>query len=176
MARVKQTARKSTGGKIPRKQLATKAARKSAPATDVARSRIATVQELWHSVRFVSTRKAQIFWFANYHFSAWRGNLLRVSVVICVFKPLHWPHHRKPPRHSSLDSWKMQIYVPSMPGGSPSCQKIYNSPSEFKGNIRVRGKRGWRVKVLSQNRTKINTTGTRLDGDHTIMCRGEKGI
>ena len=33
MVRVKQTARKSTGGKIPRKQLATKAARKSAPAT-----------------------------------------------------------------------------------------------------------------------------------------------
>ena len=31
MARVKQTARKSTGGKIPRKQLATKAARKAAP-------------------------------------------------------------------------------------------------------------------------------------------------
>jgi histone H3 len=33
MARTKQTARKSTGGKQPRKQLATKAARKSAPAT-----------------------------------------------------------------------------------------------------------------------------------------------
>ncbi|XP_065575987.1 uncharacterized protein LOC136037278 [Artemia franciscana] len=33
MARIKQTARKSTGGKAPRKQLATKAARKSAPAT-----------------------------------------------------------------------------------------------------------------------------------------------
>ena len=31
-ARTKQTARKSTGGKAPRKQLATKAARKSAPA------------------------------------------------------------------------------------------------------------------------------------------------
>jgi histone H3 len=31
MARTKQTARKSTGGKIPRKQLATKASRKSAP-------------------------------------------------------------------------------------------------------------------------------------------------
>jgi len=30
MARTKQTARKSTGGKAPRKQLATKAARKSA--------------------------------------------------------------------------------------------------------------------------------------------------
>ena len=33
MARTKQTARKSTGGKAPRKQLATKAARKQAPAT-----------------------------------------------------------------------------------------------------------------------------------------------
>jgi len=33
MARTKQTARKSTGGKAPRKKLATKAARKSAPQT-----------------------------------------------------------------------------------------------------------------------------------------------
>jgi len=33
MARTKQTARKTTGGKAPRKQLATKAARKSAPLT-----------------------------------------------------------------------------------------------------------------------------------------------
>ena len=33
MARTKQTARKSSGGKAPRKQLATKAARKSAPAS-----------------------------------------------------------------------------------------------------------------------------------------------
>uniref|UniRef100_A0A8D0R6L8 Core Histone H2A/H2B/H3 domain-containing protein n=1 Tax=Sus scrofa TaxID=9823 RepID=A0A8D0R6L8_PIG len=33
MARTKQTARKSTGGRAPRKQLATKAAPKSAPAT-----------------------------------------------------------------------------------------------------------------------------------------------
>src|ERR1700688_621116 len=31
MARTKQTARKSTGGKAPRKQLATKSARQSAP-------------------------------------------------------------------------------------------------------------------------------------------------
>ncbi|KAI9032071.1 briggsae CBR-HIS-71 protein [Hyaloraphidium curvatum] len=33
MARTKQTARKSSGGKAPRKQLATKAARKTAPTT-----------------------------------------------------------------------------------------------------------------------------------------------
>uniref|UniRef100_A0A8C0IB21 Histone H3 n=1 Tax=Bubo bubo TaxID=30461 RepID=A0A8C0IB21_BUBBB len=32
MARTKQTARKSTGGKAPRKQLATKETRKSTPA------------------------------------------------------------------------------------------------------------------------------------------------
>jgi len=35
MARTKQTARKSTGGKAPRKQLATKAARKSAPSVSL---------------------------------------------------------------------------------------------------------------------------------------------
>jgi histone H3 len=35
MARTKQTARKSTGGKAPRKQLATKAARKSGPMTSI---------------------------------------------------------------------------------------------------------------------------------------------
>merc|ERR1711911_427198 len=33
MVRTKRTARKSTGGKAPRKQLATKAARKAAPST-----------------------------------------------------------------------------------------------------------------------------------------------
>ena len=33
MARTKQTARKSTGGKVPRKQVASKAARKTAPAS-----------------------------------------------------------------------------------------------------------------------------------------------
>ena len=37
MARTKQTARKSTGGKAPRKQLASKASRKAAPATDGAK-------------------------------------------------------------------------------------------------------------------------------------------
>ena len=34
MARTKQTARKSTGGKAPRKQLASKAARKAVPIVD----------------------------------------------------------------------------------------------------------------------------------------------
>ena len=47
MARTKQTARKSTGGKAPRKQLATKAARKSAPTTGgVSRNKINQNQPL----------------------------------------------------------------------------------------------------------------------------------
>eukprot|EP00804_Cyclotella_cryptica_P016921 CCRYP_001869-RA/>CCRYP_001869-RA protein AED:0.41 eAED:0.67 QI:0/-1/0/1/-1/0/1/0/69 len=37
--------------------------------------------------------------------------------------------------------WKIQICVPSMPGGSPSCQKIYNSPGKFEGIMRVLGER-----------------------------------
>ncbi|EER00947.1 histone 3, putative [Perkinsus marinus ATCC 50983] len=37
MARIKQTAHKSTGGKMPRKQLASKAARKSSPAVSTIR-------------------------------------------------------------------------------------------------------------------------------------------
>ena len=38
MARTKQTARKSTGGKAPRKELATRAARKTSPATGAVRA------------------------------------------------------------------------------------------------------------------------------------------
>jgi Core histone H2A/H2B/H3/H4 len=48
MARTKQTARKSTGGKAPRKQLATKAARKSAPATGAHAPRLLLHLQLWH--------------------------------------------------------------------------------------------------------------------------------
>uniref|UniRef100_A0A669EEW6 H3 clustered histone 2 n=1 Tax=Oreochromis niloticus TaxID=8128 RepID=A0A669EEW6_ORENI len=49
MARTKQTARKSTGGKAPRKQLATKAARKSAPATGGVKNTI-PMQATYYSV------------------------------------------------------------------------------------------------------------------------------
>eukprot|EP00804_Cyclotella_cryptica_P024056 CCRYP_007289-RA/>CCRYP_007289-RA protein AED:0.52 eAED:1.00 QI:0/-1/0/1/-1/0/1/0/35 len=33
----------------------------------------------------------------------------------------------------------MQTCVRFMPGGSPSCQKICNSPGKFKGNVIVQG-------------------------------------
>ncbi|KAF6214314.1 hypothetical protein GE061_009054 [Apolygus lucorum] len=58
MARTKQTARKSTGGKAPRKQLATKAARKSAPATGGVKKPHRIVPELSLFVRSVVTRRA----------------------------------------------------------------------------------------------------------------------
>ncbi|KAK2645643.1 hypothetical protein Ddye_020838 [Dipteronia dyeriana] len=45
MARTKQTARKSTGGKDPREQLATKAVRKSAPTTGGVKKLTVTILE-----------------------------------------------------------------------------------------------------------------------------------
>jgi hypothetical protein len=79
MARTKQTARKSTGGKAPRKQLASKQARKTAPVcfsylllTDMnltasvpspllvaSRSRIVSVRVLSLCEKFVVTKSPQ---------------------------------------------------------------------------------------------------------------------
>ncbi|TKR62783.1 hypothetical protein L596_026700 [Steinernema carpocapsae] len=75
MARTKQTARKSTGGS---KQLATKAARKSAPASGgvkKSRSLTATVQEPSLSVRSVATRSRPSFSFASSPSSVWFARL-----------------------------------------------------------------------------------------------------
>ena len=58
MARTKQTARKSTGGKAPRKQLATKAARKSAPTTGGARARARDVARDERTVTTTDSRVA----------------------------------------------------------------------------------------------------------------------
>ena len=141
MARVKLTARKSTGGKAPRKQLLIKAARKAAPAIGGCKKphcyRPGTVA--LHEIH--KYQKSMDLLLYKLPFQRFVREITQ-NVVVCIFKPLHWPHHRKPPRHTLLDSWKIQICVPSMPRGSPSCQKIYNSPGEFEGNIRVRGERG----------------------------------
>ncbi|EOD41766.1 hypothetical protein EMIHUDRAFT_60979 [Emiliania huxleyi CCMP1516] len=62
MARTKQTARKSTGGDAPRRQLATKAARKSAPATGPARPPLHLVlksPKLTENAREMWTRQQQ---------------------------------------------------------------------------------------------------------------------
>lgn len=62
MARTKQTARKTTGGKAPRKQLLTKAARKSEPAAAGVKSRTPSTASSVTSVRsrwgWICTRRA----------------------------------------------------------------------------------------------------------------------
>ena len=61
MARTKQTARKSTGGKVPRKQLATKAARKSSPGSASCPSRDWCVKWLRTS-RTISVSRDLLWW------------------------------------------------------------------------------------------------------------------
>lgn len=70
MARTKQTARKSTGGKAPRKQLATKAARKSAPSTGGVKKPhryrwgwAAAVMRCTYAVKLVITGKSLLCFF-----------------------------------------------------------------------------------------------------------------
>ncbi|ODM86660.1 histone H3.2 [Orchesella cincta] len=84
MARTKQTARKSTGGKAPRKQLATKAARKSAPAPEESRSPIVTVPVPLPSEKSVVTRRALSSSSASSHSNVLFVKLLKISRPICV--------------------------------------------------------------------------------------------
>merc|ERR1712080_8379 len=92
MARTKQTARKSTGGKAPRKQLATKAARKSAPATGGVkkphRYRPGTVA-LREIRRYQKSTELLI---RKLPFQRWYVKLLKTSRQICDFNQvLLWP-------------------------------------------------------------------------------------
>ena len=102
MARTKQTARKSTGGKAPRKQLATKAARKSAPATGGVKkphryrpgalsfsflfqlSRSPHLQARWRYARFVATRSRQSCSSASCRSSALSARSRRTSKLTCA--------------------------------------------------------------------------------------------
>eukprot|EP00804_Cyclotella_cryptica_P012113 CCRYP_009829-RA/>CCRYP_009829-RA protein AED:0.22 eAED:0.22 QI:0/-1/0/1/-1/0/1/0/77 len=77
MARTKQTARHSTGGKAPRYQLATKAARRMAPASGL-KSLIVIVLALLHFAKSAATKKAQIFLSARCHSSALQGKFCRI--------------------------------------------------------------------------------------------------
>uniref|UniRef100_A0A8C1UEH0 Histone H2A/H2B/H3 domain-containing protein n=1 Tax=Cyprinus carpio TaxID=7962 RepID=A0A8C1UEH0_CYPCA len=98
MARTKQTARKSTGGKAPRKQLATKAARKSAPSTGGVKKP--------HRYRpgTVALREIRRY---------------QKSTELLIRK---LPFQR-PARHTWSVCLKTLTCVPSMPSVSPSCPK-----------------------------------------------------
>ncbi|KAF7085521.1 hypothetical protein CFC21_088935 [Triticum aestivum] len=96
MARTKQTARKSTGGKAPRKQLATKAARKSAPTTGGVkkphRHRPGTVAL---RLRSASTSRARSYSSGSFHSRGLLGRLPRTSRLTSASRAMRcWPFRR----------------------------------------------------------------------------------
>uniref|UniRef100_A0A8P0S7G5 Histone H3 n=1 Tax=Canis lupus familiaris TaxID=9615 RepID=A0A8P0S7G5_CANLF len=96
-ARTTQTARKSTGGEAPRKQLATKAARKSAPSTGGVRK--------------------------PHRYSVWCEKLLRTSKQICASRVQLLVLCRRQVRPIRWASLKTPTCVLSMPNVSQLCQK-----------------------------------------------------
>uniref|UniRef100_A0A3B5KHT9 H3 histone, family 3A n=1 Tax=Takifugu rubripes TaxID=31033 RepID=A0A3B5KHT9_TAKRU len=150
MARTKQTARKSTGGKAPRKQLATKAARKSAPSTGgvkkphryrpgtVALREIRRYQKstelLIRKLPFQRLVReiAQDFKTDLRFQSAAIGALqVRIHTQInqtfgwfCLLKLMHFPSScRKPVRLTWWVCLRTPTCAPSTPNASPSCPK-----------------------------------------------------
>ena len=111
MARTKQTARKSTGSKAPRKQLATKAARKSAPATGGVKKP--------HRYRPGTVALREIR----------RYQKSRTSRPTCDSRALpSWPS-RRPARLTSSVCSRTPTCAPSMPSVSPSCPRISSLPA-----------------------------------------------
>ena len=115
MAQTKQTARKSTGGKAPRKQLATKAARKSAPAAGGVKSHTVTVQEPSLYVRSVVTKSLPTFLSASCPSSVLFVRLLRTSSLIFASRDLpSWPY-KNPPKLTLLAFSRTPTCAPFMP-------------------------------------------------------------
>ncbi|CAI9266570.1 unnamed protein product [Lactuca saligna] len=111
MARTKQTAHKSTGGKASRKQLATKAARKSAPTTGgvkkphIFRLGIVTLREIrkYHKSTELLIRKLPFQRLVREIAHDFKKDLRFQSSVVC-----HRPSFWKIPR-SSRELWNDQI-------------------------------------------------------------------
>ncbi len=122
MARTKQTARKSTGGKAPRKQLATKAARHhqhQPPAEWRSLTVIAQVPRLF--VRSVATRNRLNCWSANCPSNVWSVRSLKISRPTCV-------SNRRP-------SWLSKKHPRLTSSVSPSCQRTSSWPAVSEENV-----------------------------------------
>ena len=124
MARTKQTARKSTGSKAPRKQLATKAARKGAPATAVD-----PVQ--WPYGKFVVTRNLQSCWFESCRSSASCEKLPRTSRLTCGSKVRLFWLSRRPVKLTWSVFSRTPTCVQFTLSMLPSCRRIYSLLAEF---------------------------------------------
>jgi len=105
MARTKQTARKSTGGKAPRKQLATKAARKSAPSTGGVKKP--------HRYRYVYVYMCIILLKISRNIEYWKTNnraslrysfptLLQIYMYKAFCHFLRQTRYRGPPRNQKI--------------------------------------------------------------------------
>merc|ERR1711997_747389 len=135
MARTKQTARKSTGGKAPRKHLATKAARKSAPATGGVkkphRYRPGTVA-LREIRRYQKSTELLI---RKFPFQRWFVRSLKISRLTCVSRAaLSWLF-KKFLRLTWLVFSKTPTCAPSTPSVSPSCPRTSNLPAVSVENV-----------------------------------------
>ena len=119
MARTKQTARKSTGGKAPRKQLATKAARKSAPATGGVKKP--------HRYRPGTVALREI---RRYQ----KSTELKILRLICVSKAQLWWLFKKLARLTLLVCLKTPTCAPSTPSVSLLCQRTFSWPAESAEN------------------------------------------
>uniref|UniRef100_A0A8C8BY93 Core Histone H2A/H2B/H3 domain-containing protein n=1 Tax=Oncorhynchus tshawytscha TaxID=74940 RepID=A0A8C8BY93_ONCTS len=154
MARTKQTARKSTGGKAPRKQLATKAARKSAPSTGgvkkphryrpgtVALREIRRYQKstellirklpFQRLVREIAQDFKTDLRFQSAAIGALQEtdkNDAQVHLILGKWtKGLITKISRRPARHTLLVCLRTPTCAPSMPSVSPSCPKTSNWP------------------------------------------------
>ena len=130
MARTKQTARKSTGGKAPRKQLATKAARKSAPATGGVkkphRYRPGTVA-LREIRRYQKSTELLLLLLCE--------KSLKTSRPICVSRALLWWLFKKQVRLTLLVCLKTPTCAPSTPSVSPSCPRTFSWPAESEESV-----------------------------------------
>ncbi len=129
MARTKQTARKSTGGKAPRKQLATKAARKSAPATGGVkkphRYRPGTVA-LREIRRYQKSTELLI---RKLPFQRLVREIAQDFKTTCASRaPLLWPC-RSPARLIWSVCLRTPICALSTPSESPSCPKTSSWPA-----------------------------------------------
>ncbi|RTG83222.1 histone H3 [Schistosoma bovis] len=124
MARTKQIARKSTGGKAPQKQLSVKAARKGASATGNVkkphryRPRIFALREIRryeNSNTLLSRKPTSSVWFEKSHKTSRQTYNFRARP--CLF-------FKQRTKHTSLSCLTMPTYAPSTLIVSPSCRRI----------------------------------------------------
>ncbi|KRX21514.1 Histone H2B 7 [Trichinella nelsoni] len=118
--RVQQAARKSTGGKAPRKQLATKAARMIATNAD-------RVKRL-HRYRpgTVALREIQRYQKRSCHFSVWFGKLLKTTKLSCDSNREQFLLYKKRLKLTRSACSKTQTCVLFTQNVSPLCQRMFS--------------------------------------------------